>query len=234
MTSQPSDNVKLVTSGPAFDAVGLVYRVRLPADFEPGKTYPTLVMTHGLQGNENVTWIFARPAGPKWLILTPRAPFADQDGYSWYKVATDAYGISQIEGDSYQAGEAAFRRFIEAIPSVYPADRSHLVLLGFSQGAAMSYGFGASHPVTGIAALGGFLPKPLLGQPAGLAGLKGVPILILHGTEDETIHIRRARKDRDRLVEAGAVVSYHESKVGHKVSAAGMHELARWLSQRLT
>ena len=233
MPTTPPDNVQLVSSGPAFDSAGLIHRVRYPANFEPGKAYPTLVMTHGLQGNEDVTWIFARQAGPNWLIVTPRGPFPDNGGYSWYKVMTDSDGRSQIEGDTYQTGETALRRFIDALPLIYPVDRSRLVLLGFSQGAAMSYGFAAAHPVAGVAALGGFLPRPLLGTDGALGGLKGLPVLILHGTEDPTIPVTRARKDRDKLIEAGAAVTYHESEVGHKVSASGMRELGHWLSERL-
>src|SRR5260221_13388813 len=107
MASPPQDNVQLITSGPAFDATGLVHRVRVPANASPGQVFPTLVMVHGLQGNEDVTWIFARQAGPQWLIVSPRAPFPDSSGYSWYQFNTDPDGKTQVVRETFQTGESA-------------------------------------------------------------------------------------------------------------------------------
>src|SRR5215208_4263281 len=80
--SMPTNlDAQLIDNGPAFETLGLVHRVRTPAG--PGP-HPTLVMIHGLKGNEDVTWIFARSASPNWLIVAPRAPFAAGDSsYSW-------------------------------------------------------------------------------------------------------------------------------------------------------
>ncbi len=218
--------VQLITSGPAFDALGLVHRVRLPEGQGP---HPTLLMVHGLNGTEDVTWVFARNAGPEWLIISPRAPFAGDNGYRWNKLASQNLEVTDTQ--AYDAGLDALAHFIETLPAVYPVDRSRLVLLGFSQGAAMAYGYGTSHAVAGIAALSGFIPPALAGNLPKLAHL---PILILHGGQDETIPIETARKNRDQLVAAGADVTYQEAQVGHKVSSGGMAELKRWLAQRLT
>src|SRR5437016_4850467 len=150
MVSNDSFVAQLVDSGPAFDALGLVHRVRVPAG--PGP-HPTLVMVHGLKGNEDVLWIFARTASAQWLIVSPRAPLSVEGGYSWNGSEDDA------GPESYQAGLTTLTRFVDALPAHYPADRSRLVMLGFSQGAAMTYAFAASNRVQGIAALSGFMPR---------------------------------------------------------------------------
>lgn len=217
MTPNGPQEVQLITTGPAFDSLGLVHRVRVPAGSGP---HPTLLMLHGLNGTEDVTWVFARNAGPEWLIISPRAPFAGDNGYTW-KVA---------DSQSYNAGLDALTHFVASLPTTYPVDRERLVLLGFSQGAAMAYAFGISQPVAGIATLSGFIPQELTGN---LSALTRVPILILHGTQDDTIPIATARKNRDQLVAAGAEVDYLEAEVGHKVSSGGMAELKRWLKERL-
>src|SRR5579859_5532076 len=217
--------VEHVTAGAAFKTLGLVHRVRLPAA-NGQERHPTLVMVHGLDGNEDVTWIFARSAGPQWAIISPRAPFASPTGYRWSEL--DERG--KIAPASFQKGLQALERFISRLPQVYPIDPGRLVVLGFSQGAAMCYAYAASHPVIGVAALGGLLPNFLSDH---LTGLKGVPVLMLHGTRDETIRIDHAQTTRDRLLAAGADVTYLESEVGHKVSTDGMHTLKRWLTERL-
>ncbi len=215
------EDVQLVTSGPALDSLGLIHRARIP----PGKgIHPTLVMVHGLQGTEDVTWIFARAAGPEWLIVSPRAPYKADEGYTWNTSS------NYRDPASYQDGLSALTRFVEGLPDVYPVDRSRLVMLGFSQGAAMSYAYAASHPTTGVAALSGFVPHWLDDQ---LSAFRGLPVLILHGAKDDRVPIARAREDRDRLVQAGAQVTYHEEEVGHKVGASGMRILTGWLAERL-
>ena len=212
-----------VTSGPAYEKLGLVHRVHVPPGDGP---FPTLVMLHGLSGTEDVTWIFARAAGPEWLIISPRAPHPTKDGYSWN--ALDEEG--KTDKTDLQIGLDALTHFIDALPAVYHMDHKHLVLLGFSQGAAMAHVYGTTHPVSGIASLAGFIPAELANN---LPPLHTLPALILHGTKDVTVPISIARKNRDQLIAAGAKVTYLEMETGHKLSTAGMAELKRWLAERL-
>src|SRR5450631_1169914 len=82
-----------ILTGPAVDRLGLPHRVFLP-DGDPSVKHPTLIMVHGVDGNEDVTWIFARAASPNWLILSPRAPLPTGEDaanskaqFSWYPSA---------------------------------------------------------------------------------------------------------------------------------------------------
>ncbi|HVO41683.1 MAG TPA: dienelactone hydrolase family protein [Aggregatilineales bacterium] len=220
--AQPEPQV--ITSGAAFDALGLVHRMLLPRTGAP--PFPTLVMIHGYLGDENVTWVFARSAGPEWLIVSMRAPFASPEGNRWYYANDDG----SVNADEYAGGLDALSHFIDALPGVYPVDRDRLVLLGFSQGAAMAYAYALRQRVSGVASLSGFIARPV---PRDLPPLHGLPVLILHGTEDTTIPIRVARANRARLLAAGADVTYRESDIGHKVSAEGMRDLQTWLAARL-
>jgi len=215
-------DIEHVLSGPAFEKLGLVHRVHIPKSNGP---HPTLVMLHGLKGTEDVTWVFARAAGPEWLIVSPRAPIPAEDGYSWNELDEEG----KTDQTSFHTGLEALKKFIDRLPEAYPVDPKHIVLLGFSQGAAIAYTFATTHPVTGVAALAGFVPKQIA---ENLPPLHGLPVLMLHGTKDETIPIDIARKNRDQLTVAGATVTYQESEVGHKVSNAGIAELKRWLAER--
>jgi phospholipase/carboxylesterase len=221
MTASGERTAQLVESGPALDTLGLAHRVFIPPGSGP---HPVLVMVHGLSGTEDAPWIFARSAGPEWLIISPRAPFPLEGGYTWNS-STD-----YTDPESYRKGLAAFTHFVEGLAGVYPADRARLVLLGFSQGAALAYAFAMSRPVNGIAALAGFIPRPFYER---VSALRGVPILMLHGTRDERIPIEQARADRDRLAAAGADLTYAEDNVTHKVSVGGLQTLKQWLAARL-
>lgn len=207
----------------AMEIEGIPCRIRIPSGNSP---HPTLIMIHGHEGSETVTWIFTKAVGSEWLIASPRAPYAASDGYTWYHFDHEGH----TDPESYQTGLARVATFIEGVAAHYLVDRARLVVLGFSQGAAMAYGYGLTHEVGGIVSLGGYIPGPV---PRPLPPLNGKPVLIIHGTQDDTISVEIARKNSTKLTEAGAAVTYHEEAIGHKVGAAGMRVLGSWLAERI-
>lgn len=219
-------NIQYVTDGAAYDRLGLVHRVRVPDQLPESGRAPVLVMVHGLDGNEDVTWIFAGKAPPSWVIVTPRAPLtanADSKQYRWHGFGADGRTDSESFADSLRLLQA----FVTTLPEVYPVDPDQVVLLGFSQGAAMSYALTTTAlKPRGIAALAGYVPGTIT-----LPDLTGLPIYQFNGTLDQTIPIERARKNRDQLLAANADLTYVEDEVGHKVSGAGMNGLQTWLNE---
>jgi phospholipase/carboxylesterase len=251
-------NVQHVTSGSAFETLGLVHRVKIP-EGKPEQRHPTLVMIHGFQGNEDVTWIFGRAVPLEWLIITPRAPFkSPESGYSW-----NNFPDGRTDPNTFDQSVAVITKFINLLPTVYPVDPEHVILLGFSQGAGMAFAYAAHAltpiPVTTIEKENSTVPLPSekdsVGttidpvkatiQPKGIAALSGyipgpvklpplnhLPVFQFHGIKDETISIDLARKNRDQLRAANAELTYYEDEIGHKVSAGGMRALALWLSMQ--
>ncbi len=213
-----------ITAGAALTALGLPHRVRIPAG--PGP-HPTLIMVHGLDGNEDVTWIFARTANPTWLILTPRAPLVTANGFAWYPSTPPDRAPDPAQ---FAAGATALDRFISGALATYPIDPARLVLLGFSQGATLNYHYALARRerLIGLAALAGFIPPAVQTIPP----LEQLPVLILHGTQDDRVPIEYAREARQRLTAAAATLTYEESDVGHKLSAQGMRTLTSWLAAR--
>ena len=104
-------------------------------------------------------------------------------------------------------------------------DRS-LVLAGFSQGAALALSataLGILQP-DAVVALAGILP---LGD---LTGLHSVPIFWAHGKRDLVVPVERARRDIERLRQAGASLTYCEADVGHKLGAECFRGLRQWFA----
>jgi phospholipase/carboxylesterase len=110
-------------------------------------------------------------------------------------------------------------------------DRARLVVLGFSQGGAMAYAYALTHVVGGIVSLGGYVPGTI---PRPLPPLNEMPVLIIHGVQDDTIAVEIARKNRDQLTQAGAEVTYLEEEgMNHRVGVEGMRLLTGWLADRV-
>lgn len=152
------------------------------------------------------------------------------------------YDVLALEGGVRQEDEPGILESARRVEGLLAAEvargvaPARVILAGFSQGGAMALHVGLRH----AASLGGLLVLstylPLAGtvkaeaSPAG----RGTPVFFAHGTQDELIHVTRARGARDALVALGCAVDYREYPIGHTVSDAVIRDLAAWLARRLT
>ncbi len=205
-------------------SLNLLHRVRLPKTPSPA---PAIVMVHGWLGDENAMWAFDRVLPLNAVAVTPRGPFEAGEGFGWTAVRSDS--------DTFDEGLSALREFVTRLPEVYPVDPSRVVLMGFSQGAAMCYALTLASPAmaAAAAAIAGFLPDSAR-QWIVPGRLSGKPVFIAHGLNDTAVPVEEAVRAREALALAGANVSYHEDAVGHKLSAQSMRDLKVWLEKVLS
>ena len=90
----------------------------------------------------------------------------------------------------------------------------------------------AARGPAGIMALSGFIPE-VEGFELDLGNAAGLPVAIGHGTHDPVISVEFGRDARDRLVEAGADVTYRESPMAHTIDPGYLRELPGWLGGAL-
>lgn len=218
---------QLVDNDPALKKSGLIHRVQKPE--APGP-HPTVVMLHGRSGNEDVMWIFAQAIPSDWLIVAPRAIEPDPDGgYSWRLRAQDEWPTL----DQFDDAVTAVTHFIQALPQLYDADPAQIYLMGFSQGAAVSYAVAMRNPdlVQGIAGLVGFIPTRC-DSALEASPLVDLPIFMAVGKRDPLIPSERVAGCAQTLVMAGSNLEYHEYDTGHKLNSTGMADLAAWWAER--
>ena len=159
----------------------------------------------------------------------PMRPVTINRGYvmrAWYDVVGD--------GSEDAAGIRASQARVEALIARekargFPAAR--VVLAGFSQGGAMALHTGLRHPerLPGIIALSCYLPLgDTLAAEASPAG-RDVPIFMAHGTDDLLIPLTRARRSRDKLIDLGYRVTWHEYPMPHAVCGDEVRDLSACL-----
>ena len=189
-----------------------------------------LLLIHGLTGDENSMWVFARDLPKHYWMIAPRAPHnAEPFGYSWRTVHPGTFGRPSFEQllpaaealirliDEYQASAG-----IDASPErsrSHPERRRRIDVMGFSQGAAMSSVLAFLYPerIRKVGILAGFVPSGVE-EYIPNRPLNGKKIFVAHGTKDEMVPVDRARASMEILERAGAEITYCEDEVGHKVS----------------
>lgn len=222
---EPQPTPTLVQTGPEWYEAGLTYRYQMPDG--PGP-YPTVVMLHGRQGNEDVMWVFRKVIPRPWLVVAPRALFADKGAFSWQILEREDKWPELAE---YDPAVTALERFIGVLPQLYNADPDRTYLMGFSQGAAVSFATVLRRPrlARGVAGIVGFVPTPEEAIDGRLADL---PVFMAVGAEDHVVPHAIAMTSADLLRRSGADLEVHEYHTGHKLTAEGMDDLRRWFVAR--
>lgn len=180
-----------------------------------------MLLIHGLTGDENSMWVFARNLSPEYWMVAPRAPYPsgmEQGGYSWRPSAGDAEDRSSLE--QLRDSAETLIRLVDDYSASVQIDAKTFDVMGFSQGAAMCSSLAFLYPerIRKVGILAGFVPGGLE-ELVSQRPLEGKPFFVAHGTKDERVSIEHARASIEILEQAGAPVTYCEDDVGHKVSA---------------
>ncbi len=197
--------------------------------------FPVFLLLHGWTGDDKSMWIFSSRLPNKTLMIAPRGIYPTPlGGYGWYPIK-----VRGLPGDGREwphVGE--FRPTINALlslltPQNFPnGDFSRLNLVGFSQGAALSYTFALLYPnkINTLAGLSGFMPRGA-SDLAENQSLKGKSVFVTHGTQDDLVPVAMARQAVEILEDAGAGVTYCEHNVGHKLNTICFKAMEKFFSE---
>ena len=195
---------------------------------------PLLLLLHGYGSNEEDLFSFAAQLPDEYLIISARAPYAMPGGYghAWYAIDFDA-DMNKFT-DDVQAVQSrdAIAAFIDEVVDAYPVDKDNITLIGFSQGAILSYAVALTHPekISRVAALSGYLHNTIIGD-INSNDLSKLRFFVSHGVVDQVIPVDWARKAPEFLKTLGLDVEYHEYNVGHGVAPQNFYDLLNWLNK---
>ncbi|MDR3575144.1 MAG: alpha/beta fold hydrolase [Anaerolineaceae bacterium] len=194
------------------------WTVRLRHPKDPTRASKVVLLLHGWTGDEFSMWIFTNQLPDNILLLAPRAPFkTDTTGFGWTETHHEGFATAS---DFSMVSDALIDR-IQALISSLNLPTLPINLIGFSQGAALSYYLAASYPdqIGKVACLAGFLPNGI--EPIIENGLLAEKeFFIAHGTQDETVPVSYAREAAQKLQDGNARLIYCEDNTGHKLGAS--------------
>lgn len=208
----------------------------------PDPTFCVIWM-HGLgaDGSDFVPVVpeLGLPGSPAVRFLFPHAPAIPVTCNGGY-VMPAWYDIYSLDENQRLADEAGIRRSRDAIRALIASENargipaSRIVLAGFSQGGAIAYSTGLTHPerLAGIVGLSTYLPSPALVSTEATAANAGTPVFIAHGTEDDVVSLGLGERARDFLQARGQPLTWQTYRMPHSVCLEEIVAIGAWLQER--
>jgi phospholipase/carboxylesterase len=153
---------------------------------------------------------------------------------AWY----DIYGLESINRIEDAAGMQASAVLIHELIAREVArgvPASRIVLMGFSQGCAMTLyaGLRYAQKLAGLIALSGYLPLAERTVADRHASNAQTPVFMAHGQFDPVVMFAFGSASRDALLALQQPVQWHEYPMQHAVSPQEIQDLNQWLLKTL-
>ena len=193
------------------------------------KKKPAIFLLHGYGSNMDDLFSFAPHLPTSHNIISFQAPLSLGFGsYGWYPIGIDNKGAITSELDAAWSAVDNIIKNIDLLSERYDLDSEDLSILGFSQGAILSWalGFYKSNKIRRIMPISGLLHESV--------NTKNKPTFIAyatHGIEDNVIPIEKAREFIVPISNNNPDIHYKEFNDGHNISQENFSELLKWIEK---
>lgn len=185
-----------------------------------------MILLHGRGGKaEDFSWIPEKFAFDDMHYLILNAKKTYDDGYSWYDdIPYHNVGIQHSSALLTQTLELLFTKDFDASSSF---------LFGFSQGALLTFEFGARYKkkLAGYIAISGHLNDPTCLLQEMNSELKNANWLCTHGTSDEALDFTKAKHHIEQLQNAGLQVEFKSYDKGHNIIESEIDMIKTWIQR---
>jgi phospholipase/carboxylesterase len=200
---------------------------------EKGTKSPLVILLHGYGSNEQDLFSLKDAFPKNCIVVSARAPYPlQQGGYQWYELTMKdgkrEGNVAQMEQSVKLVGQ-----FVNELVKKYGADADNVIVMGFSQGAIMSYmtGLTKTAKIKGIGVLSGKIhaaTKPDMKKTQAY----DLKIFAAHGTNDQVIPYEEGKEAADIAASLGYKPEFHTYKgMGHSICNEEAQELAGWLKK---
>jgi phospholipase/carboxylesterase len=190
---------------------------------------PLVVMLHGYSSNEADLFSFASLIPSDYHVVSLQAPLSLGMGYAWFPIHFEENMERWTSPKEVQKAVAYVNSFLTYYTEKHEVNNSTITLLGFSQGAMLSYSVGlANLNVSAIAALSGYLDP----RVTSFANTKKA-IYVSHGIQDMVVPYAWAEQSVSVLKTNGYQPTFLSYQQGHGVNQDNLTSLIQWLQGRL-
>ena len=217
--------------------LSLTHLIREPTrEVATGPPPPLLLLLHGVGSNERDLMGLTPWLDERFFVVSARAPITlGYEAYGWFRFEFTPNGPVVSDPREAESSLRLILRFMDEVPKVYGVDPDRTYLVGFSQGTIMGLSVALTRPekVAGVVAMSGRFPDAIRPQLAPPEELRGLPILLQHGTEDPVLPIHYGRAARETFDGLPVRLEYREYRMGHHVTQESLADASAWLTARL-
>lgn len=193
---------------------------------------PLLIMLHGYGSNEMDLFDISKVLDPRLITIAVRAPNTMGNGaYNWFEFG-NSNGKRVYDYKAAAKSRDLLLAFISNACKTIGADSTQVYVMGFSQGAILSYELAMSAPdkIKGILALSGRLMDETRTIKTDQNKLKGVSMFIAHGKSDQVIPFEEYTKVHQFFLEKQVRnLTAHAYEMPHSISGAELNDIKTWL-----
>ncbi|KRP66478.1 alpha/beta hydrolase [Pseudomonas orientalis] len=199
------------------------------------RNQPLVIFLHGFGSNEEDLFGIKDALPSTWTYLSVRAPLpVEPRGYRWFTKTDEPEYNGQT--DELSSSARLIKDFVVKATAKYHTQSDRVFLVGFSQGAIMSYEVGLRRPelLRGIAALSGSVLPVLKAELKPNDALGKLAIFIGHGTLDQALPYASGTRANEVLEGIGLKPEFHGYPgMNHTISEAEVQDLKAWLEKSL-
>ena len=214
--------------------LSLHHIIRKPVN--TSQKFKALFMFHGYGSNEHDLFSFAPELQDELFIISVQAPYKLQyESYAWYSIYFDAPQGKFSDDKQAVLSRDKISKFIDEAIIAYNLDSTNISLLGFSQGAILSYALALTYPnkIRNVIALSGYIHENIINVGNLSDDLSHLNVYCSHGSIDQVIPVEWARRTPDFLQKYGIQTSLNEFPVGHGVTPENFYQFKNWIESKV-
>ncbi len=205
----------------------LLYLERRPS-IQSAST-PLVIMLHGRDAKAETIFSVEGMLDPELHVISIQATYKLSDGkFEWFLPYDYDHPLESFSEAHFKDSEAILTNMIIALLNEKDVREENLFLLGFSQGAAMSYILSLRGNINpkGVIAMSGFFPRPI--EKWESINTKS-QFLITHGSKDEVLPTSESIFAHNFLISKGISSEYYEYKGRHKMTPPLLEHINIWI-----
>ena len=203
--------------------------LRFPEGYDPELEYPLVVGLHGYGDSpENFVSYWEFFDEPDFIYACPRGPYTFLDNnvtaYSWFKQYEEGYDVLELDLLSTEYVIS----LVDDLKERYLI--SDVFLFGFSQGCAMTWMTGLTHPeeFTGLIGFGGRLDTTSIGA-SSWGDVSGLNAFVANGTLDQAVGVEEGMAAVEILENLGIETVFSSWVGGHVINRPVLLQAQKWM-----
>jgi len=208
----------------------LSYRIKKATTGVP--PYPCFFLLHGYGSNADDLFSFGDYFTENLTVISLEAPLMTPfGGKAWYSIHFDAAQDKWSDLKEAKKSLNAITQQIDYFIEEYDLNPKDIGLMGFSQGAILSWSLLLDHPEQFRRAIcmSGYINTQLLKK--NIDEYQNVLAHASHGTNDQTIPYQWSETSVNKLKLNNPKISFNSYPDGHNVSPENLRDLLEWISK---